>query len=171
MKAPGRLQRMGIGLILIGAYGAVGLNVYWRGKPDYETPLWYPEPIRSDNRSKGERPFRRPYFRNEFPKGPRRAVDTNQIWVQRPKMHFPKNAVGLNAVDSVELARYPASFSQRTTAVVRIFRTGPVAFHSAYLAGGLGTGLPTAAPGLESFAGTRIGRPSIGRLGTCAGTG
>lgn len=106
MKAPGRLQRLGIGLILIGAYGAVGLNIYWRGNPAYEPPLWYPEPIRSENRSKGERPFRRPYFRKEFTKGPRRALDTNQIWVKRPKMRFPKNAVGLNAVDSVELARW-----------------------------------------------------------------
>lgn len=106
MKAPGRLQRLGIGLILIGAYGAVGLNIYWRDNSAYEPPLWYPEPNRSENRSQRDRPFLRPYFRKEFTKGRRRAVDTNQIWVQRPKLRFPKNAVGLNAVDSVELAKW-----------------------------------------------------------------
>jgi hypothetical protein len=106
MKAPGRLQRLGIGLILIGAYGAVGLNIYWRGNPAYETPLWYPEPIRSANRSKRENSLERTPFRKEFAKRPRRTVDTNQIWVQRPKMRFPKNAVGLNAVDSLELAKW-----------------------------------------------------------------
>jgi hypothetical protein len=109
MKAPGRLQRLGIGLILIGAYGAVGLNIYWRGNTAYETPLWYPEPIPAANRSKREYPFRRPYIRKEFANGPRRAEDTNQIWVQRPKMRFPKSTVGLNAVDSWELARWGVS--------------------------------------------------------------
>lgn len=111
MKAPGRLQRLGIGLILIGAYGAVGLSIYWRGSPAYETPLWYPEPISVPNREKGEQPFERraPYYRKEFANRPRRTLDTNQIWVPRPKLRFPKSRVGVNTVDSLELARWGVS--------------------------------------------------------------
>ena len=111
MKAPGRLQRLGIGLILIGAYGAVGLNVYWREKAVYEAPHWYPEPKKTNVWSEsnyGQKNTRLPRSKS-WERHQRRATDTNQVWVQRPKMRFPKNSVGLNTVDSLELARWGVS--------------------------------------------------------------
>lgn len=111
MKAPGRLQRLGIGLILIGAYGAVGLNVYWRGHSEYERPEWYPEPKnssnwrRTDRTTKNARVSRSKRWEHQL----HRAIDTNKIWVQRPKLRFPKISVGLNTVDSLELARWGVS--------------------------------------------------------------
>lgn len=111
MKAPGRLQRLGIGLILIGAYGAVGLNIYWRGNSDYERPEWYPEPknsavwSRTDRTTKNARVSRS----KSWERRQRRATDTNQVWVQRPKTRFPKGFVGINTVDSLELTRWGVS--------------------------------------------------------------
>lgn len=103
-----RLQRFGIGFILVGAYGVVLVNVWFFPDPPYEEPEWFPAPESLSSYPVSEqRTVRKRYPSSDFikNKGIRssRYSDTSVVWVARPRMRFPSGPVGLNSVDSLDL--------------------------------------------------------------------
>lgn len=111
LRFPVRSQRIGTGLVLAGAYAWMGLNVWLAPNGPSESPTWFPEPPQSEQglpRTRENSP-RSNYRTFTADRGPGRTRDTNVVWVQRPKLHYPVGPVDANALDSLDILEWGVS--------------------------------------------------------------